>query len=174
MRKAIAVVALVLALGLVNWSILGKEKHLSDGRVVYLRLAPVDPRSLMQGDYMALRFHIANEVFRALPKRDEKSSWRTHVDALDGYAIVTLDKQDIGTFSAVYNGQFLNDNQILMRYRVRDGRVKFATNAFFFQEGHGEIYQAATLGQFRVDKHGELLLSGMYDKNLQELNAASD
>jgi len=35
--------------------------HQARRQVVYLELAPVDPRSLIQGDYMALRFALARE-----------------------------------------------------------------------------------------------------------------
>jgi uncharacterized membrane-anchored protein len=66
--KTLALVALLIILGLVNWSIAGKEKALTEGKIVYLELAPVDPRSLMQGDYMALHFHLADEVYDTLPK----------------------------------------------------------------------------------------------------------
>ena len=83
-NKLIALATLVLILGLVNLSIVGKEKHLSDGRAVYLELAPVDPRSLMQGDYMALRFAIANQIRAALPSSDERAGWQRKTDAADG------------------------------------------------------------------------------------------
>jgi hypothetical protein len=43
---------------------------------------------------------------------------------------------------------------------MRDGRPKFATNAFFFQEGDAGLYEAARYGEFRVDD-GELLLTGL-------------
>ena len=45
--------ALVLAVASGIWQ---REQLLGSGRVVILELAPVDPRSLMQGDYMALTF----------------------------------------------------------------------------------------------------------------------
>lgn len=169
MRKVIAVVSLVLVLVLVNWSILGKQKQLSEGRVVYLDLAPVDPRSLMQGDYMALRFAIANEVYNALPKSEKYRSWRHNVDASDGYVVVSLDDQQVASFKAIYTDQKLSENEILMRYRVRNGAVKFATNAFFFQEGHAEFYEKAKYGQFRVNESGDLLLVDMYDEALNKL-----
>ena len=169
MHRKIALVSLVIVLGLVNWSIIGKERHLANGRIVYLDLAPVDPRSLMQGDYMALRFRIANEVYNALPKTKEYQRWGHNADATDGYAIISLDERNIGSFKHLYKDQTLSDNEILMRYRVRNGAVKFATNAFFFQEGHGKYYEPARYGQFRVDDKGELLLVAMYDKDLEQL-----
>lgn len=169
MHKKIALVALAVILVLVNWSIAAKEKHLAEGRIVYLELAPVDPRSLMQGDYMALRFRVADEVYKALPKAGDGKGGRHDVAAADGSVVVHLDERDIGSFKALYADQTLAQDEIRIRYRVRDGAVKFATNAYFFQEGHGNAYQPARYGQFRVDDRGELLLIALYDKDRQKL-----
>ena len=68
MRSAIALIACACMLGLVNWSVAQKERLLERGRIVLLELAPVDPRSLMQGDYMALQFAIARDTREALMK----------------------------------------------------------------------------------------------------------
>ena len=62
MRKALVIAAGVLLLAAVNWGIYSRERLLASGRVVMLELAPVDPRSLMQGDYMALRFALAESL----------------------------------------------------------------------------------------------------------------
>lgn len=169
MHKKIAIGSLIIILALVNWSIAGKEKHLAEGKTVYLELAPVDPRSLMQGDYMALRFRLANEVYTSLPKTKDRRRWRHDVAAYDGFVVTSLDERNIGTFKSLYKDQPLSDNEILLRYRVRNGAVKFAANAYFFQEGHGKYYQPARYGQFRVDDKGELLLVAMYDKDLNKL-----
>lgn len=169
MAKKIALVAMIFILGIVNWSIIGKETHLAEGRIVYLELAPVDPRSLMQGDYMALRFGMANEIHKALPKVDERRGWRQAVDASDGYVVVGLDARQVGSFRGLYKNQALSEDELRMRFRVRDGEVKFATNAFFFQEGHAKYYEPAKYGEFRVDEKGELLLVAMYDKDLKRL-----
>ena len=169
MLNKIAIVSLLIILELVNWSIAGKEKQLAEGKVVYLDLAPVDPRSLMQGDYMALRFRLADSVHNALPKTKDHKRWRHNVAASDGYVVASLDERRIGSFKNLYDDQVLSEDEIIMRYRVRNGAVKFATNAYFFQEGHGKYYQPARYGQFRVDEKGELLLAAMYDKDLNKL-----
>jgi uncharacterized membrane-anchored protein len=169
MLKKVALIFLIIILGLVNWSILGKEKHLAEGKIVYLDLVPVDPRSLMQGDYMALRFRIADKVYKALPKSKDRKQWRYKVASSDGYVVTSLDEQNIGTFKSLYDDQALLEDEILMRYRVRNGTVKFATNAYFFQEGHGKYYEPALYGQFRMNNKGELLLVAMYDKDLKKL-----
>jgi len=169
MYRKIALVSLVVILALVNWSIFVKEKQLAEGQIVYLDLAPVDPRSLMQGDYMALRFQLADEVYKALPKTEDYNRWRHDVAAPDGYVVVSLDERNIGSFKSIYVDQALSANEVIMRYRVRNGAIKFATNAYFFQEGHGEHYESARFGQFRVGDTGELLLTAMYDIDLNKI-----
>lgn len=169
MRNIIAIIAGVIVLLLVNWSISGKERHLNEGKIVYLQLAPVDPRSLMQGDYMRLRFAMANSIYSALPKDQSKYRWRRDVVAQDGHVVVILNEKSIASFKRIKDEKPLADNEVLLRYRIRDGKVKFATNAFFFQEGHAKVYQRARYGKFRVDESGELLLTSMHNDKLEKL-----
>jgi uncharacterized membrane-anchored protein len=169
MREKIALLAMVIVLAFVNWSIAGKERQLAEGRIVYLELAPVDPRSLMQGDYMRLRFKLANEVYNALPKEKDSYRWRQRVIARDGKVVVKLDDRHVGQFVRIDDGSSLSADEVAMRYRVRNKQVRFATNAYYFQEGQAQIYRAARFGQFRVGEHGELLLTAMYDKDLNRL-----
>ncbi|MES2356372.1 MAG: GDYXXLXY domain-containing protein [Pseudomonadota bacterium] len=159
MRKLIVAAGAVLILAVVNFSIWQKENLLADGRIVLLELAPVDPRSLMQGDYMALRYKLVNEVFG---REDRKN-------LSDGHVIVTLDEKGVGTFKRFDDGAALAPNDVRMRYRIRSGQVKFATNAFFFQEGLGPNYQGARFGEFRVSEKGELLLTALRGGTLELL-----
>ena len=47
------VATLLMILALMNHAIWQKQQHLSQGEEVILKLTPVDPRSMMQGDYDA-------------------------------------------------------------------------------------------------------------------------
>jgi len=151
MRKAIALLAGLIVLILANFTIYQREKLLAEGRIVLLQLAPVDPRSLMQGDYMALDFQLARDV--AAKPRGKR----------DGRAVLTMDKHGVGSFLRFDDGSPLGPNQVLLHYRVRDGQPRIATNAFFFQEGEGERYQPARYGEFRVATDGEAILTGLRD-----------
>lgn len=168
MRKYLVAGATVLILIAVNWSIVAKEIHLREGEVVYLELAPVDPRSLMQGDYMALRFAIGNRIQNALSRQgaEGKAPYTG-----DGYVIVERGPDNIGHFQrlAARDEEALAGSEMRLYYRIRDGQVRFATNAFFFQEGHADRYESARYGQFRVNEKGEPLLVAMYDKDLNAL-----
>lgn len=166
MRKLIAVIALLLSLGVINGSIVEKEEHLATGRLVFLELAPIDPRSLMQGDYMALNFALSGEIYNALPKVEEDRRWRHDVNASDGYVVVSLDDRKVASYLRLHEGESLSKGEYLLFYRVRDGAVKFATNAFFFQEGTADQYELAKFGAFRVNEKAELLLVSMHDASL--------
>jgi len=157
MYKKIALSVLVLILLMVNWSIYQKEEHLKNGKVVFLKLAPVDPRSLMQGDYMALRFDIARDISTHIDGRSEST---------DGLVLVKLDEKRVATFKSLEHGLAPQSDELLLQYRVRNGTVKFATNAFFFQEGTASKYEKAKYGEFRVNDKGELLLVAMADENV--------
>jgi uncharacterized membrane-anchored protein len=173
MRSAVAILACVAVLALVNLSIAGKERQLESGRIVYLELAPVDPRSLMQGDYMALRFRIANDALPALPRTNTAGSrsWfgPGNLAAADGRIVVALDARSIASYRRLDDGTPTGANELLLRYRVREGMLKFATNAFFFQEGTGRRYEKARYGEFRVAPDGEVLLTGLRGAELEPL-----
>ena len=158
MRKIIVLLTGIGILALVNFSIYRNERVLADGRLVFLELAPVDPRSLMQGDYMALRFAIARSV--SDPQRD-------------GYLVVGLDNRGVGIFRRLDDGNPLAPDELKLFYRVRDNGVKLGTNAFFFQEGDASLYAAAKYGEARVDSQGQMLLTGLRDVNLQPMGLTS-
>jgi len=159
MRKALAILAGLAVLGAANWTIYQRERHLAEGAVVLLELAPVDPRSLMQGDYLALRFKVEVDAFGRL-RREELA---------DGRIVVRLDERDVATFVRLHAGEPLAQGERLLRYRVRNDRVKFATNAFFFQEGHARRYERARYGEFRASPSGELLLTHLRGEDLRRL-----
>ena len=46
----------------VNYSIYQKEQLIRNGTPIYVELGRRDPRSLIQGDYMALAYHLTDSV----------------------------------------------------------------------------------------------------------------
>ncbi|MCD6004118.1 GDYXXLXY domain-containing protein [Vreelandella alkaliphila] len=169
-HRWIVIAATVVVLAVVNWTIWQKEHHLAEGEIVYLELAPVDPRSLMQGDYMALNFALANRIRmqRAMDRHEEAGGNAMQTAANDS-VVVRLDDASIAHFQRLDDGTPLGDDERRLRYRLRNGDVRFATDAFFFQEGHAERFEPARYGQFRVNEHGELLLVALYDESLNRL-----
>ena len=161
-RTATLVGGLVMALVVVNVAIGQREAVLRGGETVLLELAPVDPRSLMQGDYMRLNFAVAGQAF-PLESRDALA---------DGHLIVALDAHRVGRFRRLADGRPPAADEIALRYRVRGGRPNFATNAFFFEEGQARAYENARYGEFRVAKDGEMILTGLRDARFEALKGA--
>lgn len=164
---------LLLALAVANHGIFQRERVLSEGRVLLLELAPVDPRSLMQGDYMALRFAAADDIQKVLHRE-----WTTGGNAAalkhmgiggdpratsrDGYAVFTLAADGVGRFVRVQAApRPVASGEIAVRYRERGWDMRIASNAWFFPEGQGQRYAPAKYGELRVDADGTALLAGL-------------
>jgi uncharacterized membrane-anchored protein len=161
LRKVVVVLAAIAVLAVVNVTVAKRERLLADGRVVRLELAPVDPRSLMQGDYMALQFRVAIDAQPSLAT----------AAARDGALVLALDGNDVGRFVRRDDGSPLRERDVRLRYRLRDDRVRLATNAWFFEEGQGERFAKARYGEFRVSPAGEALLTRLLDEGLQPIAA---
>ena len=98
---------------------------------------------------MALQFKIGQAVYRALPKSTDLNRWLHDVDSGDGFVVVTLDEKRIASFRRIYvEGNQLAANELKIRYRVRSGEVKFATNAFFFEEGQEKFMRQQNMVSF--------------------------
>jgi uncharacterized membrane-anchored protein len=157
--RSLIILGALLVLGSVNYSIYAKERIKSSGAVIYLELAPIDPRSLMLGDYMALRFRLADAMqlqrtAAGSPRLQRGSTVSLQIDAR---RVATLNENE-------------TDNPLRMRYRIRDGQIWLGTNAYFFEEGTARRFVAARYGEFRLDlRSGEAVLVGMRDENLRRL-----
>jgi len=159
MRRLFIGLAGVLILIVANVGIYQKQVLVDSGRMVLLELAPVDPRSLMQGDYMALRFRVGDDAFGSVDRGTLS----------DGRLVLTVDERNVAKFTRFDSGGPLGPGEVLIRYRVRAGTPKFATNAFFFEEGTADAYARARFGEFRVSPSGDAILTRMRDEKLEVL-----
>lgn len=135
-----------------------RERVLAEGRIVLFELAPVDPRSLMQGDYMALRFAIDD----ALPRREGGGP-------LPRFAYLAVDAEGRARLAGVGEALPAPSAAVAVRVRMRDGAPSVGPNAFFFQEGRAEVFAQARWGEFRVAADGTALLTHLRDEGLQRL-----
>ncbi len=157
-RWLVVLLNLILLLIYFNHSIAKKEELLKDGQLVLLELAPVDPRSLMQGDYMALRYKISEDIdFDNMPKR--------------GYCVVVLDQNNKAERVRFQKDLTpLNKGEHLIEYTSSDGwSVNIGAESFFFQEGQAGKYEKAKYGGVKIDEDGNSLLIGLYDEQLRKI-----
>ena len=151
----IVFINLILLLVYFNYSIVKKEALLKEGQLVLLELAPVDPRSLMQGDYMRLRYTISNNNGdEDIPKR--------------GYCIVRMDSNNIASKVRFQKDLSpLEEDEFPIEYTSPNSwSINIGAESFFFQEGDAEKYEKAKYGAIKTDANGNSLLVGLYDKKL--------
>lgn len=149
---------LIILLVYFNYSVSKKEEILQDGKLVLLQLAPVDPRSLMQGDYMTLRYSISeNTRSNHLPKR--------------GYCVVRLDSRGVAEkVRFQQEATPLNKDEYLIKYTSpNEWSINIGAESFFFQEGQAENSGRAKYGGVKIDKNGNSLLTGLYDEQLKNI-----
>ncbi|AMT95664.1 MULTISPECIES: GDYXXLXY domain-containing protein [Psychrobacter] len=163
----IAILGLVGILTFISINVMKYERHLASGDPVLLQLAPVDPRGFMQGDYMTLSYALERNVLDVLDKTGDRPK------SADSYVIVALDERDVGHFVRLadsHQPNTLATNEKAIRYRLRNGSVKLATNAFFFQEGHANAFEAAEYGLFRVNDKGDPLLTNLVNETFEVID----
>ena len=162
MKKHINLAMAVVIVAVFIFGITQKEKLIAEGEVVYLALAPVDPRSIMQGDYMRLRYAIESQRIQF----DDRNKPNT------GFIRLKLDEKKVAEFVGFDDGQALGEQEIRFKYSKTRTRINLSPDSFLFQEGLRTTYAAAKYGIFRVsgDEH---LLVGLADGDLKEIDPSA-
>lgn len=181
-------VFVIALLGAVNYKVQQFEDVLATGKPVVLKIAPVDPRSLMQGDYMVLNYAILSEFQQSqvLPESNEpietvESNEITETTGIDesspsekkAYILVHLDKNHVATFceeqSEIPTDFKHCTPNVYLPIRYKGGWLpKLPSQDYFFAEGKGEYYAQAEYAEYRF-KDGILLLARLLDKDLKGL-----
>lgn len=124
-----------------------KEYTLATGATVRLRLAPRDPRSLLQGDYIIL----------AYPKL-------SRLNAPDGRVQVVLAPEGEGfhELDRIYQGEELKEGEVLLTGRVRYGEADFGIGQYFVPAGTGrELERKARVARVTISGRGDAIVVGV-------------
>ena len=141
-----------------------KEQTIKEGQLVLLELAPVDPRSLIQGDYMQLNYAINEQLRQTTIDRDAIQK--------RGYIMLALDSQQRGSFRRISTTlpNETTDTLFAVKYFNWDGfNLSVGAESYFFQEGKDTLYAKAKYGGLRVDSKGNSVLIGLYDQDLKRI-----
>lgn len=175
MKKIIPLVIAMLSIVFFLGLILKNEQHLKQSDSIYIRLAPVDPRSLIQGDYMVLNYDLS---FWGLPEQN----YQTDIPTND---IVIKNKSSVIAYVALDDRRRVVktsfDQRLLEKYPSSSHRIVLknsdnrldrlypASNSFLFTEGLAECYQAAQYAEFKVDEKGNAILASLRGEDLKDL-----
>ncbi|MBT9492977.1 MAG: GDYXXLXY domain-containing protein [Paucibacter sp.] len=151
----------LLALLVVNVGIWQKQRLIAEGRPLFVALAPVDPRSLMQGDFMRLNYDLGTDVDAAnLPR----------LGARRPLLVLRIDPSGVAQAVRLQApGAPLAANEQLIELSPRNGGWTLVSDAWFFREGDGLRWQQAKYGEFRVRADGQALLVGLAAADLQRI-----
>lgn len=184
----LALICIILFLGI----IFKNEQHLKNSQSIYVRLQPADPRSFIQGDYMALNYQLY------LAPQETRFSIENHLDSTKP----AIESNE--TISQVFSGHYYDDriknkssvlNYVALDQQRRVIHTYFeapkniatvllilknpnnrytslypASKSFLFAEGLRQCYQAAHYAEFKVDQQGNAILASLRGKQLQDLD----
>jgi uncharacterized membrane-anchored protein len=147
-------------LAVANIGIWQKETLIAEGRPVFVEIVPVDPRSLLQGDYMRLAFRLPGDPRSLTADAGSRTAARV-VGAVDARGVVHLTRFDDNTPLA--------PGEISLPLVQRHHRPTLVTDAWYFKEGEAQRWARAKYGEFRVDASGRALLVGLRGPELEPL-----
>ena len=168
-------VFLIALLGAVNYKVQQFEDVLATGKPVVLKIAPADPRSLMQGDYMVLNYAILSDLQQS--QFSSESNETTGIDELSpsgkkAYILVHLDQNHVATFceeqSEIPTDFKHCTPNVYLPIRYKGWLPELPSQDYFFAEGKGEYYAQSEYAEYRF-KDGILLLARLLDKDFKGL-----
>ena len=168
----------------------------SQGNLVYLKLAPVDPISLVQGQYMRLRFALEREDAELRGADQDLFAQDPNAGVL---AVLELDNNRVGTVTRLIPGnpadsiiRELEDEYGPTGYALfavevdsdlkrdvaknrdeqsRKVSIKLRQNSFLFEENTPEKYNDARYGIFRVTSSGKYVLVDLAGEDFEPMTA---
>ena len=171
----------------------------NEGTIVYLKLAPVDPISLVQGQYMQLAFDIEswNDDLQAKDLRLFAANPNAGV-----LAVLKLDANQVGTVSRLIpenpspsilkelNREYGSSGYALLSVEVdsefrhhtrnqsnnsdnepRTTSIRLRQNSFLFKANTPKTYDQARYGIFRVTRTGKYVLIDLAGEDFRAMTA---
>lgn len=155
-KRLVLLAIILLQLVLIGYQIASSESILSQGRSVKLQLAPIDPRSLLQGDYVQLNYTISTLGQEQFADTDGKLRVVLRPDQSGVYGYSGYYEQ-AGVWNKPY--QALPGDVIMNGKPIGSQRVEYGIESYFVPEGTGrELERTAKFAQVRVGKKGDAIL----------------
>lgn len=160
-KRLVLVPVILLQFALIGYQVWSSESILTQGKTVKLELEPVDPRSLLQGDYVQLGYTISRLGSPDLPVGENIR--------------VVLRMQENGLYeysgyyeqAGVWNKPYQADpNDVIINGRTIGGdRVEYGIENYFVPEGTGlELERTAKYSYVKVGRKGDAILESLTAK----------
>ncbi|MGZ0051334.1 GDYXXLXY domain-containing protein [Brevibacillus gelatini] len=160
-RRVILVLIILLQFLLTGYQVYSSESILSKGATIKLELVPVDPRSLMQGDYVRIGYTIST-----LEGEDFSSGEKIRVvlrkqsDNVYDYAGYY---ETAGKWNKPYTAE--PTDVIINGKTVGGSQVEYGIESYFVPEGTGLVVERnAKFATIKVGANGDALLESLSPK----------
>ncbi|WP_209446911.1 GDYXXLXY domain-containing protein [Paenibacillus jamilae] len=151
-------IVIVLQLGIIGYQTARSETLLVTGASVKLKLAPIDPRSLLQGDYVALNYDISTPPSKNSLQEKDWNRGKVKV-------VLTPDSQGVYIADRLYqDGEKLAHHEIVLNGQWNGSRILYGIENYFIPEGTGRtVEQNAHYAYIRVSRNGDALLERLVE-----------
>lgn len=184
MKRISEIIITIIVLGVIVYAFQVKadrDQLILTGKEILLELAPVDPLSLLQGQYMIINFALEREEIEI--KDQDVNSGRIHLSP-NGFTTIVLryNESGVANFNRFKDDQLLASNEILFKIKARrhwrdnrsenSYRIDVEQESFLFKENTEKKYEEkAKYGVFKVGPDGDFVLVDLADKDLNKLTA---
>ena len=169
-KKILLIINIVILFVVTGFSANKEEGYKKSDSYFYLELAPVDPRSLLQGDYMTLNYDIIDKaqeiIFNGI--YDSKDENNEFLDMRKGYIVVSLDENKVAKFVKLSKEKTDEKDLLFIAFKSDGFNVNINANSYLFQEGTGDKYENARYSKV-VLVDNKLRLIDLRDKDFKEI-----
>ena len=182
MKRISEIIITIIVLGVIVYAFQVKadrDRLILTGKEILLELAPVDPLSLLQGQYMIINFALEREEIEV--KEEDVNSGRIHLSPNGSTTIVLrYNESGVANFNRFKDDQLLASNEILFKIKARrhwhgseySYRIDVEQESFLIEENTEKKYEEkAKYGVFKVGPDGDFVLVDLADKDLNKLTA---
>jgi len=180
-KKILLIVNITILFVITGFSARKEESYKKSENYFYLELTPVDPRSLLQGDYMTLNYDITDKVSDFIYNNrtyiydgenenevEEIRELRKLANAKKAYIAVRLDKNRVARYVKITKEKTDEKGLLFIAYKTDGFNVNINANSYLFQEGTGDKYQNARYSKV-VLVGNNLRLIDLRDKDFKEI-----
>ena len=180
-KKILLVINIVILFVVTGFSANKEESYKKLDSYFYLELAPVDPRSLLQGDYMTLNYDITDKARDFIYNNrtyiydgenenevDEIRELRKLADAKRAYIAVRLDKNRVARYVKITKEKTDEKDLLFIAYKTDWFNVDINASSYLFQERTGDKYQNTRYSKV-VLVGNNLRLIDLRDKDFKEI-----
>jgi uncharacterized membrane-anchored protein/uncharacterized membrane protein len=152
---------ILLQFGVLGVQAARSEVLLTTGTTVKLQITPLDPRSLLQGDYVVLNYSISN------PPKPIAAELEAYHGQRKVKVVLSPDMKGVHVINRLYkSGEALSGREIVINGTLSGwGSIRYGIETYFVPEGTGLTVQSkARFAYIRVNAQGDALLESLAEQ----------